>query len=71
MSAQSGHFVTVRLEYAPASQGAPIPWKRRGRCTCGWQCLSWDPFRAILMASEHVATARRFEAIVAPLRASS
>ena len=65
---RSGHFVTIRLEYANEGR---TPWKRRGRCTCGWQCLSWDGLRPILTASEHVATARQFEAIVAPLGASS
>ena len=60
----SEHFVTIRLEYA---NGGRTPWKRRGRCTCGWQVLSWDGLRPILYATEHVQMARRFEAIVAPI----
>jgi len=49
------HFVTVRLEYA---NGGKTPWKRRGKCTCGWQCLSWDGLRPILYADAHARTAR-------------
>lgn len=59
------HFVTIRLEYVDNSAGGRTPWKRRGRCICGWQVLSWDPLRPIAYASEHVATARRFSEIVA------
>ena len=58
-----GHFVTVRLEYVDNQRGGRTPWKRRGRCRCGWQCLSWDGLRPILTAADHVATARRFEAL--------
>ena len=50
----SAHFVTIRLEYA--SDGR-TPWKRRGRCTCGWQCLSWDGLRPILTADDHARSA--------------
>jgi hypothetical protein len=63
------HFVTVRLEYA-TYPGGRTPWKRRGRCVCGWQCLSWDPYRAILIAAEHVQTARQFAAIAAAWQAA-
>lgn len=60
---EPAHFVTVRLEYAPAAQEAPIPWKRRGRCTCGWQCLSWDPYRVILIADGHARQATQLDAL--------
>lgn len=52
------HFVTIRLEYREHAAGR-TPWKRRGRCTCGWQCLSWDGLRPILIAAEHVAESRQ------------
>lgn len=53
------HRVTIRLEYVDNKRGGRTPWKRRGRCTCGWQCLSWDGLRPILIADEHVREATR------------
>jgi hypothetical protein len=57
------HFVTIRLEYHQHSAGR-TPWKRRGWCICGWQCLSWDGLRPILIAAEHVALNRQSAEIV-------
>jgi len=51
-----GHHVTIRLQY---KYGAP--WKWRGRCTCGWVCLSWQwiavdrPGGTLPMALDHLA----------------
>lgn len=51
---RSGHFVTIRLVYLDNRNGGRTPWKRRGVCRCGWVVLSWDPFRAINLATAHV-----------------
>ena len=61
------HFVVIRLAYVTRTDGQSIwrtPWKRVGRCACGWTCFSWDALRPIEYAHEHVRNARQFQAIV-------
>lgn len=50
----TGHRVTIRLSYLNTT-----PYKWRGRCTCGWRCMSWnwslaDGSGALPMSLEHL-----------------
>lgn len=52
------HKVSIHLTYIDV--GIKLPYKWGGKCTCGWECLSWawrreeDGSGTLAMSLEHV-----------------